>query len=333
MVGPGLDVDHLRFGAFTIDVPGRRLACDGAPVRGLQGQAFDVLAYLARRPGEIVTKATLKEEFWPASATDDSVYAAISQIRKVLGAVSPDARGYVENVRGAGYRFRGTAAPKVPQRTAARAVLTCSFAAGVLGGLAVLVFMASWPVTLGGHVDKLACIRAASAPVVLLCGLGGLAMGVASLMIHTRPAWSTRISVSVAMCAFGGAVVWLAHVLGCPNHLREIGEAGILLDHRIGKYAAICLTGGLGSLLLVHRIDMAHRVSAFDVFWGATIPTVLCAVWFAAVKLIPATPSDLRSLMWPLGTLAYLLTFLAILGLRHALCRRVEWSCSTPTRP
>ena len=45
----------LRFGAFELDLASRELRKDGAPVK-LQAQQVELLALLARRPGEVVSR-------------------------------------------------------------------------------------------------------------------------------------------------------------------------------------------------------------------------------------------------------------------------------------
>jgi two-component system, OmpR family, alkaline phosphatase synthesis response regulator PhoP len=86
--------------------PGRRqLQVDGDPV-DLTYTEFQVLQYLARRPGWVYTRSQIVDavrgDDYPV--TDRSVDVQIVGLRKKLGT-----RGkYIETVRGVGYRFRET---------------------------------------------------------------------------------------------------------------------------------------------------------------------------------------------------------------------------------
>ena len=51
---------NVRFGAFEVDLEGRRLLKRGMPIT-LREQSFQVLAALMERPGEIVTREELRQ--------------------------------------------------------------------------------------------------------------------------------------------------------------------------------------------------------------------------------------------------------------------------------
>ena len=53
----------VRFGAFEVDLEGRRLLKRGMPI-SLREQSFQVLAALIERPGEIVTREQLRRRLW-----------------------------------------------------------------------------------------------------------------------------------------------------------------------------------------------------------------------------------------------------------------------------
>jgi len=63
----GKDSRIVRFGAFEADLDTGELRKHGLKIR-LPEQAFQVLAMLADRPGEIVTRAELRERLWPGRA-------------------------------------------------------------------------------------------------------------------------------------------------------------------------------------------------------------------------------------------------------------------------
>jgi hypothetical protein len=70
-----------------------------------------VLRYLRRRPGEAVRRHELLESVWehpPDAATSNVVEAVVRSLRRKLGRHA----AAVETVRGVGYRFRATGAPR-----------------------------------------------------------------------------------------------------------------------------------------------------------------------------------------------------------------------------
>ncbi len=100
------DVVALRFGPFELDLRSGEMRRAGVLVR-LQPQPFKVLAMLAIRPGELVTREEIQKEVWPAGTFVDfeqSLNFCIRQIRSALGdsALSPR---FVETLPRRGYRF------------------------------------------------------------------------------------------------------------------------------------------------------------------------------------------------------------------------------------
>lgn len=92
----GLLIDHVR----------RHVLVDGAPVR-LAYREFELLRYLARRPGSVVSRDELVREVWhdgPRSDTGVSVRTVDTHVRRLrikLGHY----QGVLTSVRGHGYRF------------------------------------------------------------------------------------------------------------------------------------------------------------------------------------------------------------------------------------
>jgi len=100
------DVVALRFGSFELDLRSGEMRRAGVLMR-LQPQPFKVLALLACRPGELVTREEIQKEVWPAGTFVDfeqSLNFCIRQIRSALGdsALSPR---FVETLPRRGYRF------------------------------------------------------------------------------------------------------------------------------------------------------------------------------------------------------------------------------------
>jgi predicted ATPase/DNA-binding winged helix-turn-helix (wHTH) protein len=93
----------LRFGNFELDIPRRRLSASGNALH-LGGKAFDILAVLVSRSGEIIGKQDLIDAVWPDTTVEDGALRVhISSLRKLLADVGGDR--YIENVPGRGYVF------------------------------------------------------------------------------------------------------------------------------------------------------------------------------------------------------------------------------------
>src|SRR6202049_1828448 len=93
------------FGPFTLNLRAGELHKSGLKVK-LQEQPFQVLAYLVRHPGEVVTREELRKELWPEGFTDfdQGVNSAINKIREALGDSAESPR-FVETLARRGYRF------------------------------------------------------------------------------------------------------------------------------------------------------------------------------------------------------------------------------------
>jgi DNA-binding response OmpR family regulator len=94
-------------GPVHLDI-GRRNAFARGRLLELTGREFDLLAYLARRAGQPISKAELVENVWEAAEIVPNVVEVhVSRLRDKLGADAD----LVETMRGRGYRFRTEAAP------------------------------------------------------------------------------------------------------------------------------------------------------------------------------------------------------------------------------
>ena len=104
------------FGEWTLEAAERRLS-DGSRVVALAPKAHDVLVYLVRHAGRLVTKAELLEQVWAGAFVEEGILAVhVSALRKTLGDVSASPR-IIETVPRAGYRFiaRVSATPALPR--------------------------------------------------------------------------------------------------------------------------------------------------------------------------------------------------------------------------
>ena len=95
----------LRIGALELDVAGRTVRLDGRPVE-LTPREFELLRYLAERPGQVVGKRELLAEIWhlPYGGADKTVDVHLSWLRRKLGESAQQPR-YLHTVRGVGVRL------------------------------------------------------------------------------------------------------------------------------------------------------------------------------------------------------------------------------------
>src|ERR1700722_1057949 len=121
-----MDAQAISFGRFRLFAEQRLLLEGDRPVR-LGSRAFDILAALVERPGEVVGKEHLIARAWPQTFVEDSnLKIQVSALRRALG----DGQGgnrYVLTVPGRGYNFvapvrreetlRAASAPPVPSAT------------------------------------------------------------------------------------------------------------------------------------------------------------------------------------------------------------------------
>src|SRR5437660_7248756 len=110
----------IRFGVFDLNPQAGELRKAGHRV-SLRPQAARLLALLARRPGQILTREELKDEIWGKETFVDFEHGlnlCIRQIREALGD-DADTPRYIETLPRRGYRF---IAPVEPTARAASPV-------------------------------------------------------------------------------------------------------------------------------------------------------------------------------------------------------------------
>jgi DNA-binding response OmpR family regulator len=95
----------VRVGGLEIDPPARLAALDGAAL-DLSPKEFDLLLYLARRAGEVVTKREMLAEVWrePYGGSERTVDVHLSWLRRKMGE-SAAAPRYLQTVFGVGIRL------------------------------------------------------------------------------------------------------------------------------------------------------------------------------------------------------------------------------------
>lgn len=96
---------RYRFGTAEFDESRFELRVSGLPVE-VEPRALEVLAYLLRHAGEVVTKEELLRELWGGRATVEKVLTnAVNKVRRALGEANA---GLVATQSRQGYRLDGT---------------------------------------------------------------------------------------------------------------------------------------------------------------------------------------------------------------------------------
>ncbi|MGA8273297.1 MAG: response regulator transcription factor, partial [Candidatus Sulfotelmatobacter sp.] len=95
----------ITTGDFSIDLDARMVKVAGLEVR-LTPKEFDLLVYLARRPGKVVTHRTLLAAVWGPNSTEQPEYLRvfIGQLRKKIES-DPSSPKYLLTEPWVGYRF------------------------------------------------------------------------------------------------------------------------------------------------------------------------------------------------------------------------------------
>jgi DNA-binding response OmpR family regulator len=106
---PGATV--LEVGDLVVDIRARTAVLGGRSLDP-RPREFDLLAYLAARPGEVVTKRTLLADVWqsPYGGADKTVDVHLSWLRRKLGETAAAPR-MLHSVRGVGVKLVPAAAP------------------------------------------------------------------------------------------------------------------------------------------------------------------------------------------------------------------------------
>jgi len=94
----------LRFGDVKINTEQYSVEVDGRPVKFTKKE-FNILLYLAQRPGRVISRDTLLNEIWGYDVVviDRTIDVHIRKIREKLG----DKHAHlIETLKGVGYRFK-----------------------------------------------------------------------------------------------------------------------------------------------------------------------------------------------------------------------------------
>jgi DNA-binding response OmpR family regulator len=95
----------IQVGRLSIDLGQRLAQLDDVPI-ALTRKEFDLLAYLAARPGRVVSRRELLEEVWrqPSVGEDQTIDVHLYWLRRKLGETAANPR-YLHTVRGVGLRL------------------------------------------------------------------------------------------------------------------------------------------------------------------------------------------------------------------------------------
>jgi transcriptional activator of cad operon len=138
----------LRIGDWRLD-PQLGQISRGAQVERLEARTLRLLQYLANRPGETVSLEELLDHVWSGVVvTQDSVYQAITALRRLLGDDAKNPR-YIATVPRMGYRLVAPVSawhdePPLAMPAAARTRHKLSIGASVIGAMLAVLLATAW---------------------------------------------------------------------------------------------------------------------------------------------------------------------------------------------
>jgi len=99
------EANRLSFQGLMIDMDTRIVTARNEQIE-LHAKEFNILCYLAKNQGKILTKQQIYEEIWQEQYAydDNNIMGYISKLRK---SIEPDPNNptYIQTVKGVGYRF------------------------------------------------------------------------------------------------------------------------------------------------------------------------------------------------------------------------------------
>jgi DNA-binding response OmpR family regulator len=96
----------MCFNTLEIDLTSRQVRVDGEPTE-LTVKEFDLLAFLAARPGHIFSREELLRSVWHSKSDWQGAATVTEHVRRLRAKIQPDGSGdrLISTVRGLGYRF------------------------------------------------------------------------------------------------------------------------------------------------------------------------------------------------------------------------------------
>lgn len=173
--GPDLADTVWEFGAFRLSPARRELLADGEVVP-IGGRAFDILAALVERAGNVVARDELTARVWPRTIVEESsLRVQVGLLRRALG----PAASFVVTVPGRGYSFVGA----VSERGDAP-VPDAAGAATPEAGRPVLPLPVRLSPVLGREAAAAALrTKVLAHPLVTVLGLGGVGKSALALTV------------------------------------------------------------------------------------------------------------------------------------------------------
>lgn len=101
----GVSLSLLSVGPLKLDLLTREVTCNQQAIE-LTSREFNLLEYLMRSPGRVFTRTQILEHVWGYDFNPNTnvVDVCIQRIRKKIDPI--DETGWIESIRGVGYRFR-----------------------------------------------------------------------------------------------------------------------------------------------------------------------------------------------------------------------------------
>jgi DNA-binding response OmpR family regulator len=102
----GADLEPIVHGPLTIDQAARTVTLDGEELP-LTQREYELLRFLAARPGRVFSRDRLMEEVWGYDFYTDTSTVTV-HVRRLRAKLEPDSANprFIETVWGVGYRFR-----------------------------------------------------------------------------------------------------------------------------------------------------------------------------------------------------------------------------------
>ena len=97
---------HMQFGDLGVDTSTREVCLGSDPIE-MTAKEFDLLAFMARSPRQVFTRAQLLEQVWDSSSAWQGEGTVTEHVRRIRRKIEndPDNPRWLRTVRGVGYRF------------------------------------------------------------------------------------------------------------------------------------------------------------------------------------------------------------------------------------
>ncbi len=177
----------FSFGPYEADLPSGQLRKNGAHIK-IQDLPLRLLAVLAEKSGQVVTREELQKRLWPEDTFvdfEDGLNTAVKKLREALGD-DPGNHRYIETVPRRGYRFVREVkqiSPPAPAPVSSE-------------GPSSPAILREPPVVFGARQSRTKAWLLASAAVLVLFG------GLAFWLLYGRPAFSFSPRDSVLVSDF-----------------------------------------------------------------------------------------------------------------------------------